>query len=82
MCDEAHDVRRYQTFQVIHRFSTGLREYKVDIKTGNMMYASTDANVYITIYGEQGKTGKSLYTYTCGEFENRYYESVLSECKL
>ena len=32
--------------------------YKVDVYTGIEKYSGTDANVYMTIYGTRGDTGK------------------------
>ena len=33
-------------------------KYKVDVFTGNEKGAGTDANVFITIYGQHGDSGK------------------------
>ncbi|XP_046584646.1 LOW QUALITY PROTEIN: lipoxygenase homology domain-containing protein 1-like [Haliotis rubra] len=40
-----------------------LLKYEVDVTTGNLWNAGTDANVYLTIYGDRGDTGvRQLYT--------------------
>ena len=32
-------------------------KYKVSVVTGNLWNAGTDANVYLTVYGDRGDTG-------------------------
>ncbi|XP_048249875.1 lipoxygenase homology domain-containing protein 1-like isoform X2 [Haliotis rufescens] len=40
-----------------------LLKYQVDVTTGNLWNAGTDANVYLTIYGDRGDTGvRQLYS--------------------
>ena len=39
-------------------FSFTVRKYKVHVFTGDVKSAGTDANVFITIYGEYGDTGE------------------------
>ena len=34
--------------------------YNIDVKTGNVSGAGTDANVFINIYGTKKNTGKDL----------------------
>lgn len=37
---------------------TTVRTYKVTVRTGDMYRAGTDANVFLTIYGDLGDTGE------------------------
>jgi hypothetical protein len=37
-----------------------LIDYKIQVKTGNRWGAGTDANVYISVYGNKGDTGKRM----------------------
>ena len=39
------------------RFLFTVRKYKIHIFTGDVKHAGTDANVFITIFGEYGDTG-------------------------
>lgn len=44
-------------------------KYQVDVITGDVWGATTDANVYITIYGDRGDTGvRQLYAETKGVY--------------
>ncbi|EDO44989.1 predicted protein, partial [Nematostella vectensis] len=43
--------------------------YKVDILTGDVYGAGTDANVLITIYGEDGDSGQQLLDNSGNNFE-------------
>ena len=45
-------------------------EYKVTTYTGDKWGAGTDANVLITIYGENGDTGERKLDNTGNTFEN------------
>lgn len=38
--------------------SSAAHTYKVSVMTGDVYGAGTDANVYLTIYGDQGDTGE------------------------
>ena len=60
--------------QVIFSFLASLldHKYKVIIYTGNVPYAGTDANVYITLYGSSGQSEEILLhdpTENLGMFE-------------
>ena len=35
-----------------------VQKYKVNVHTGDVFRAGTDANVFVTIYGDQGDTGE------------------------
>lgn len=39
-------------------FPSTAHTYKVSVMTGDVYGAGTDANVYLTIYGDQGDTGE------------------------
>lgn len=39
-------------------FTSTAHTYKVSVMTGDVYGAGTDANVYLTIYGDQGDTGE------------------------
>ena len=44
-------------------------KYQVDVYTGDIWGGGTDANVYITIYGDRGDTGvRQLYAETKGVY--------------
>lgn len=44
-------------------------KYQVEVVTGDVWGGSTDANVYITIYGDRGDTGvRQLYAETKGVY--------------
>ena len=55
-----------------------MQKYKVHIHTGDVFRAGTDANVYVTIYGDQGDTGerqmKNSETYS-DKFERGHVSS-------
>jgi len=44
-------------------------QYTVRIRTGNITYAGTDANVYITLYGDRGSTGEQYLDSSANDFE-------------
>ena len=44
-------------------------KYQVDVFTGDIWGGGTDANIYITIYGDRGDTGvRQLYAETKGVY--------------
>lgn len=44
-------------------------KYQVDVYTGDIWGGGTDANVYITLYGDRGDTGvRQLYAETKGVY--------------
>ena len=45
-------------YKLVAVFSFTVRKYKVHVFTGDVKSAGTDANVFITIYGEYGDTGE------------------------
>jgi len=55
--------------------STPLVGYKVDVFTGDRRGAGTDANVHITIYGDQGDTGKRILDGPGNLFERNEIDS-------
>ena len=66
--------------------------YKINVKTGDVMGAGTDANVFMVIFGENGDSGelalKSSETYK-DKFERNHtdvfnFKNLLSlgECKM
>lgn len=45
------------------RFYLSVVRYNVSVVTGNLWGASTEANVYMTMYGDRGDTGvRQLYS--------------------
>ena len=45
------------------RFCLSVVRYNVSVATGNLWGASTEANVYMTMYGDRGDTGvRQLYS--------------------
>ena len=57
-------------------------EYKVSVRTGDMYSAGTDANVFLTIYGDLGDTGERKLSKSEGnsnKFERGQVRTVLSE---
>ena len=54
-------------YYVLNCFS--VIKYQVDVYTGDIWGGGTDANVYITIYGDRGDTGvRQLYAETKGVY--------------
>jgi len=44
-------------------------KYQVDVYTGDVWGGGTDANIYITLYGDRGDTGvRQLYAETKGVY--------------
>ena len=44
-------------------------KYKVSVYTGNKSGAGTDANVYITLFGENGDSGEKIIDNNKNNFE-------------
>lgn len=52
-------IKQVKEVLVIHPFNClTVNTYEVNVFTGDMMGAGTDANVFINIYGENGDTGE------------------------
>ena len=54
--------------------------YNVSVTTGDRRGAGTDANVYITIYGENGDSGKQKLTSGKNNFERGATDTFGIQC--
>lgn len=54
-----HD-RQSNVILVYYSRKARITTYEVSVVTGDVRGAGTNANVYITMYGEEGDTGKLL----------------------
>lgn len=55
-CDSQHTLIVNSVSEIIS--SSAAHTYKVSVMTGDVYGAGTDANVFLTIYGDQGDTGE------------------------
>ena len=54
---------------ILYYIFVSVIKYQVDVYTGDIWGGGTDANVYITIYGDRGDTGvRQLYAETKGVY--------------
>ena len=60
---------------VFHKDPSAISEskYKVSVYTGNKSGAGTDANVYITLFGENGDSGEKIIDNNKNNFERGEY---------
>jgi hypothetical protein len=59
---------------------TGAVLYRVMVKTGTIRGAGTDANVYLTLFGEKGDSGKRLLDNSSNNFERGKTDEFGIEC--
>lgn len=50
--------KKIQNTSLVYFLIFSEMEYTVKVFTGDVSYAGTDANVFITLYGEHGDTGE------------------------
>ena len=65
--DKVRDDTTQCTFSMIHCFAGN--RYKVSVFTGKKRGAGTDADVYITLYGDMGETGAIMLDDKKNNFE-------------
>jgi len=60
----------YEKLYIIYyRVCVTVIKYQVDVYTGDVWGGGTDANIYITLYGDRGDTGvRQLYAETKGVY--------------
>ena len=62
-------LKRWQYVILTFSFSFPVIKYQVDVLSGDRWGGGTEANVYITIYGDRGDTGvRQLYADTKGVY--------------
>ncbi len=54
--------------------------YQLEVYTGDQPYASTDADVYVTLYGERGDTG-ARHLVKSQSSETKFQQGQVSERK-
>ena len=62
-------------FQMMACFTGKPVQYEVIVKTGDVRYAGTDANVYVIFVGADGKSGKMFMDDSSNNFERGMTES-------
>ena len=48
----------WQTFRLLTYFLFAVKKYTVNVVTGDVSRGGTDANVFLTIFGEHGDSGE------------------------